>query len=741
MKDFLDAYHERNWVTIPVGYRQKAPLYDGWSEVTIDHAKATRDRDFPDGKPTNVGVALGAPSDGLVDIDLDCPEANELADIFLPATLTFGRSSTPRSHRLYRCLGAEAKRYQDPVTVKGKDGKALKRTMVEIRSTGGQTVFPPSVHISGEPISFYGEWVEPLEIEPAQLVVAVEKLAAVCLLARYWPSGGRHDAQLALAGALLSDGWDEEATVEILCGVCRLAGDEDRPKREATVRGTAEKVRAGEPVTGWKFLSTVIEKKVFSKIKQWLAIRIDDRDFATYSPATDLANARRMVKYFGQDLRYVKAWRKWLAWDGKRWDDGELIVQRFAKATIGKIYEEAAQAEVSGNQDYAKFLRKHAAASSSASALASIVRVAQSEPEIEVSHTALDRDTTLFNCTNGTVDLRTKELLPHRREDLITKLCPYPYDPTADCPIFRRSLYEMMKDDEEMLDYVQLVLGYALTGSVKREIFVILHGSGENGKSQLMKLYQQVIGDDYQTTLDINVLLSKEGTNNDHPTGRAVLFGKRLAVAYEPDMGKKINEGQIKALTGGDIITARRMREDFWQFHPTHTAFLVTNHKPGVRGTDHGLWRRILLIPFDVIFSGEKRNDALPGLWMQEAVGFLAWLIEGAWAFLNDPKLIAMVPERARVATKKYREEEDRLAEFFEACTEKDPAEKTEFSLLYGTYRAWCDEEHELPMSRKAFARALEERGFEDVKGSKGIRYRAGIKLTGPLAAVARMRR
>lgn len=739
MRAFVDSYLARGWVTIPVGHREKRPMFDGWSETTLAQAQASVDRDFPEDKRTNVGVALGQPSQGLVDIDLDSVEANELADLFLPPTLTFGRSSTPKSHRLYLCSAAESKRYQDPMQVKGPDGKPFKRTLLEIRSTGGQTVFPPSTHVSGEAIAFHGPWVEPVALEAAVLSAATDKLAAVCLLARYWPAGGRHDAQLALAGALLSDGWSEDETIEILCGVCRLAGDEDRPKREATVRSTADRLRAGEGVTGWKQLAEHIERKVFNRVRSWLSVQVDPSQFESISPATDVANARRLVQYFGQDIRFIRTWGKWVTWDGMRWSDGEHVIYQFAIKTVEKIYEEAEAAEKAGNKEYAKFLRAWGKASSSASALANMVRVARSMSEVSISHEALDVNPLRINVRNGTFELDTGLLREHRREDLITKLCMYDYDPNAQCPTWERSVLEMMDGDVDLADYLRLSLGYALSGTVTEEKLFILYGQGENGKSKFIKRIQDIFGDDYQVQLDTQVLMSKEGSASEHPTGRASLFGKRLAVAVESDSGKRLAEGMVKALTGGDLVTARRMREDYWQFSPTHTIFLITNNKPVIRGGDHGIWRRIIVIPFLVSFAG-RADKTLPAKWRAESTGILRWLLEAAMAYVQAPDLLNIVPDKANLATAEYREEQDRLAEFLEKSCWKDPSYRVEFSSLYRAYEAWAKDEGEQPVSRRAFGSMLEERGYISVRDSS-TRYRTGLMLTPQAEAAANARR
>ncbi|WP_437301194.1 bifunctional DNA primase/polymerase [Sorangium sp. So ce426] len=265
-REHAAAYIGMGWVPVPVPFREKAPSGQAWQTRTLDEARASFDRDFPLGMPMNVGVLLGTPSGGLVDVDLDCSEAIDFADLLLPSTAIFGRAGRLGSHRLFRCEVATAQ-FRDPLRVRDKaQDKAM---LVEIRSDGAQTVFPGSTHVSGEPIGFEAAEL-PQAIDAGDLRVRVGRIAAGVLLARYWPGGGRHEMQLALAGALLLTGWDPELVTDLLCVVCGLAGDEDRAKREATVRGTMAKIEAGERVIGWGTLAKGFDPIVFRDVRRWL---------------------------------------------------------------------------------------------------------------------------------------------------------------------------------------------------------------------------------------------------------------------------------------------------------------------------------------------------------------------------------------------------------------------------------------------------------------------------------------
>jgi len=260
MSTVLDAvrdYLRRGWQPVPIPRGSKRPVDREWQRGRYGEDA------FPSGG--NVGLALGAPSGGLVDVDLDCPEAQRMAEAFLPSTgMVHGRASARRSHYWYVAAGIEA-----TTRLKAPDGA----TLVELRATGGQTVVPPSVHPCAEELAWAGE-LEPARVDPGALRGAVERLAAAAVLARAWPGpGGRHDAFLALAGVLLQGGVGVEAVVELVAAIAEATGDEEVGDRVATVRSTAGKVSAGQPVTGWSELGEAVGAKVVRKAAAWLGVR------------------------------------------------------------------------------------------------------------------------------------------------------------------------------------------------------------------------------------------------------------------------------------------------------------------------------------------------------------------------------------------------------------------------------------------------------------------------------------
>jgi bifunctional DNA primase/polymerase-like protein len=264
-------YLDQGYVPIPIPPRTKAPG-EGWNLRTHETASASLEQDFANPE-ANIGVRLGEVSKGLVDVDLDCEEVVKVGGRFLPKTpMSFGRKSAPRSHAEYKCLDVKTEKFFDP----RKSAEREHGTLVEIRSDGCQTVFPGSVHPSGEQVRFEGEPSAPTEVKGYELHRRVRTLASAALLGRYWPADrSRHYPQLALAGALLEAGWEDQEAEAFLRAVCAIAGDENPEKRKSTIATTRARINDGEPVMSWAKLVETIGDDVVKAVRKWLNIRDD----------------------------------------------------------------------------------------------------------------------------------------------------------------------------------------------------------------------------------------------------------------------------------------------------------------------------------------------------------------------------------------------------------------------------------------------------------------------------------
>lgn len=458
-------------------------------------------------------------------------------------------------------------------------------------------------------------------------------------------------------------------------------------------------------------------------------------------PLTDTGNAERIVDLYGSRIRYVEAWKKWLVWDGTRWemDSAQAHVQELVKESIRSIRTEA---ERVNHPAHKKRMLAWAHQSESVTRRRAAEALAAVETGITISHVVLDADPWLLNTPTGTLDLRTGQLNDHEQGDLITKISPVAYRPDASAPTWERFLLDCMDGNEEMVAYLQRAVGYSLTGSVVEQCLFFLYGNGANGKSTFVKTILKILGS-YGVTGAPDLLLAK--SSQAHPTEQTDLAGARFVACQEIEQNRSWAESTVKQLTGGDAIKARRMREDFWTFDPTHKFWISGNHKPNVRGTDRGIWRRIRLIPFVVSFEG-REDRSLDQKLEAELEGILAWAVRGALAWrergLDTPGAVVE-------ATEKYRSEQDSIGNFLADACILDPNARVTRSQLRRAYDLWCQEEGErYPLSARAFAAALRERGIEEVssvrapgkahpeRGWRGVGLVAGTGTMAGLRAV-----
>lgn len=431
---------------------------------------------------------------------------------------------------------------------------------------------------------------------------------------------------------------------------------------------------------------------------------------------TDLGNARRLVKRYGAKTRYVGTWGKWLAWDGTRWKrDGTGVVDRCAQKTARRIYDEARDTR---NRRRGKKLRAWAKQSQSKPRLEAMKALAASQPEVAITHEVLDRQPHLLNCKNGTVDLRTGELRPHDPADLITQTTgvEYPTDPVVPS-LWLQTLDTVFDGDKAIIEFLQRLFGLILLGEVREHLLPIFHGDGANGKSVVVETVMGVMG---EYALKAPRGLCTASKHEQHPTALADLCGKRLAVITETADGERLDEALVKELTGGDTVRARRMREDFWQFEPSHSVLMVTNHRPLVSGVDNGIWRRIKLIPFNVEIPESKQDPELRRKLKAEYAGILRWMVEGCLACQFEG---LRPPEAVELATSEYRREMDSFGQFVQECCDLGSNCSIRSSLLINAYEEWCDDQGLQPISRVAFGKHLKKLPGVYKRRSNGIVY------------------
>jgi putative DNA primase/helicase len=438
-------------------------------------------------------------------------------------------------------------------------------------------------------------------------------------------------------------------------------------------------------------------------------------------PLTEMGNAERFVERHGQGLRYCHTWKTWLHFDGKRWvEDESGIVSRLAKQTVRSLLHEAAEED---DDERRKAVVSWARKSERRAMIENMLGLAQSE--LSVLPIQLDADPWLATCENGTLDLRTGLLRPHRPEDFIAKMIEASYDPNAKAPTWERFLGSIMGGKAENVAFLRRAAGYSLTGDVSERVIFILWGGGSNGKTTYLETQRQLLGEYAMQTPSEVLMASRNDTSGSATPELAQLKGARFVVASESEEGRSLAEGRIKNLTGREAISARRLFSSPFRFVPEFKIWLATNYRPNVRGTDLGIWSRIRLVPFTVTIAEEDQDKQLPEKLRAEWPGILAWMVQGCLEWQRDG---LGVPEDVREATEAYRSDMDVLGQFLADCCVASPTSWVPAADLFEAYKKWCEKAGEYCSSKKALGLRLSERGYEACK-VRGTRAWRGIGL------------
>lgn len=441
---------------------------------------------------------------------------------------------------------------------------------------------------------------------------------------------------------------------------------------------------------------------------------------------SDIGNGERFATLYGDNVRYCKKWKKWLIWDDTRWAVDELgCIDQLAKKTVISIYNEISQ--IGGNSEAASAKREeiftHAKRSESDSKINALLSRARSERNIPAKPEQFDKNRDLLCVENGILNLQTGELLPHNQSDFITKIAPVIYDTKAECPTFMRFIRRIMDGNEELITFIQRAAGYSLTGDVSERCMFILYGSGKNGKSTLVEVLSELLGN-YSLRTPTETLMVKHGSTGV-PNDVARLKGARFVSASETEEGQRLSESKIKDMTGGDTLTARYMHGEWFDFSAEFKIWLSTNHKPTIQGTDQAIWDRIRLIPFNVRIPEKEQNKHLLIQLKTELPGILNWAIQGCLAWRRDG---LGMPAEVISAVSDYRCEMDIVGQFISECCIESAAVQVTSKALYTDYCEWCDKNGERSLSQNKFGRRIKERGFEDGRNGKA-RFWRGIGL------------
>jgi len=430
---------------------------------------------------------------------------------------------------------------------------------------------------------------------------------------------------------------------------------------------------------------------------------------------TEDALALAFTRRYHRDWRYVATWGRWLVWDGTRWRTEDTLA---ATDLIRSVCRHAAVCA-----DNPKIAAKLA----SSSTVSGVERLARADRRHAATNEEWDADPWLLNTPGGVVDLKTGRKRANERSDRMTKITTA--TPGGECSQWRAFLSDVTGGDADLQAYLQRMVGYCLTGVTSAHALFFLYGTGANGKSVFANAISTILGD-YAATASMDTFVETRGDR--HPTDLAGLRGARFVTAIETEQGRRLNESKVKAITGGDKISARFMRQDFFEFFPQFKPVIVGNHKPAIRNIDEAMKRRMHLVPFTVTVPPERRDGRLTEKLLAERDGILAWALAGCLAWQREG---LQPPASVQSATEEYFESEDALGRWLDERCVREPNAKSLTAELFTDWKQWAEASGEFIGSQRRFSDLLITRGLEKWRNSAGVRGFQGIGLKHPPTA------
>lgn len=437
----------------------------------------------------------------------------------------------------------------------------------------------------------------------------------------------------------------------------------------------------------------------------------------------DTGNADRFMDTFGKLVKYSYIDKCWYCYNGGYWEtDNEGKVAQYIDMTVDSMRNEKLHVSADVDPEKAKeawdkFLKKTRSNSSKKAILSEV------QHRVPVLHGEFDQDKTLLNTSNGYVDLSSGILYEHDIKKMFSQQADVDYTDNIDCPEWSEFLDQIFDNDQELIHYIQKAVGYSATGNIKEQVMFILYGNGRNGKSIFIDTISDILGT-YAKSMQADSIMVRQnssGANSDI----ARLESARLVTSSEPNEGVRLDEGLVKQLTGGDKVTARYLYGKEFEFKPQFKLWLATNHKPIIRGTDDGIWRRLMLIPFKVQIPTDKVDKDLKYKLQRESIGILNWIVEGALMWqregLNPPVSVTN-------ASRQYREEMDVISLFVDDCCEVSDSYRAPAGEIFKKYQSWANDNSEYSMSKQKFGREMRQK-FEMEKTRNG-RFYLGLKIS-----------
>lgn len=440
-----------------------------------------------------------------------------------------------------------------------------------------------------------------------------------------------------------------------------------------------------------------------------------------YYSYDDTGNAGRFINNYKGVIRYNYSRKNWYFYNGKTWQlDGEGKIKSLVDETLEKMKKEPVYVADGADEEKAQaLLQKHVKYSRGSNGKTNMLK--ESQHLLPIKPEEFDTDKHLLNVQNGYLDLHTGALHEHDKTKLFTKIATFEYTDKIDCPLWLDFLNTIFDGNKPLINYMQRAIGYSLSGSIEEQMLFILHGNGRNGKSVFLDIITEMLGN-YTLNIQPQTIMVKQQSGG--ATGDiARLDGARLVTSTEPNDGMRFDEGLVKQLTGGDQVTARFNYGDDFDFNPIFKLWMATNHKPIIRGTDDGIWRRLAVIPFTVQIPIHKVDKQLKYKLRREMTAILNWAVEGHMEWkrigLNEPDVI----KQQRVD---YRSEMDPVELFVEECCNRNPRERETAGNLYQAYKNWASDNNQYLMNHIKFGKEMKNK-FEAKKS--GINYYLGVEL------------
>ena len=437
----------------------------------------------------------------------------------------------------------------------------------------------------------------------------------------------------------------------------------------------------------------------------------------------DTGNADRFIDRYGHLYKHSYITNKFYIYDGKKWkvdDRGairKLIDEMIESIKNEKVLHSEDVTEEEAREAFQKYYKKTRGTQSKKNIMNELMHRKTVTPD------DFDRDDMLINVANGYIDLTSRELYKHDINKMFSQITNTDYTEKMQPAVWLDFLNDIFAGDKAVIRYIQKALGYSLTGSTREQIMFILFGKGRNGKSIFVETIAEILGD-YSNNMQAKSLMVKKNDNVN--TDIARLSKARLVTSSEPNEGFRFDEGLIKQLTGGDKVTARFLYAEEFEYTPKFKIWVSTNHKPIIRGTDDGIWRRLVLIPFDVQIPEEKVDKDLKYKLLREAPAILNWMAEGAYMWMQEG--LAM-PEKLKEAVQKYRNEMDTLGQFIEDCCKVDKNISEKVSNLHQAYKTWSNDNltSTKVLGMKSFSQKMEERFVKESR--RDANYFIGIEI------------